>query len=85
MKKLEKNWKKWKEDRQIDENKYLKRIEERKEEEKEKKWMKGTGGQNISPEEKSWRGGNVKITESGLSSFLLSFSFLFSFHKNKYK
>ena len=37
LKKLEKNWKKWKEDRQIDENKYLKRIEERKEEEKEKK------------------------------------------------
>ena len=36
LKKLEKNWKRWKEDRQIDENKYLKRIEEREEEEEEK-------------------------------------------------
>jgi len=29
LNKLEKNWKKWKRDRQIDENKYLKRLEER--------------------------------------------------------
>ena len=36
MKKLEWNWKRWKEDRQINKNKYLKRIEERKEKEKEK-------------------------------------------------
>ena len=36
LKKLEKNWKRWKEDIQIDENGYLKRIEEREEEEKEK-------------------------------------------------
>jgi len=36
LEKLEQNWKRWKKDRQIDENKYLKRIEERKEEEKEK-------------------------------------------------
>jgi len=34
--KLEKNWKRWKEDRQIDKNKYLRRIEEREEKEKEK-------------------------------------------------
>ena len=27
MNKLEENWKKWKEDRQIDESKYLKKIE----------------------------------------------------------
>ena len=32
LNKLEKNWKKWKEDRQIDESEYLKRIE--------KKWRK---------------------------------------------
>ena len=37
LKKLEKNWKRWKEDIQIDENGYLKRIEEREEEGKEKK------------------------------------------------
>ena len=36
LKKLEKNWKRQKEDIQIDENGYLKRIEEREEEEKEK-------------------------------------------------
>ena len=36
LNKLEKNWKKWKGDRQIDESKYLKRIEEKMEEEKKK-------------------------------------------------
>ena len=36
LNKLEKNWKKWKRDRQIDESKYLERIEEEMEEEKEK-------------------------------------------------
>ena len=36
LKKLEKNWKKWKGDRQIDESKYLKRVEEKMEEENEK-------------------------------------------------
>jgi len=36
LRKLEQNWKRWKEDRQIDENKYLRGIEEREEEEKEK-------------------------------------------------
>jgi len=35
LKKLEKNWKKWKEDRQIDKSKHLK-IEEKMEEENEK-------------------------------------------------
>jgi len=34
--KLEKNWKKWKEDRQIDESKHLKKIEAKMEEENEK-------------------------------------------------
>jgi len=33
---LERNWKRWKEDRKIDENEYLRRIEEREEEEKKK-------------------------------------------------
>jgi len=36
LKKLEKNWKRWKNDRQIDENKYLKSIEEKIEEENKK-------------------------------------------------
>jgi len=36
LSKLEKNWKKWKEDRQIDESEHLKRIEEKMEEENEK-------------------------------------------------
>ena len=51
LNKLEKNWKKWKGDRQIDESKYLERIEEEMEEEKEKKrrrdWRTGhfSGGE----------------------------------------
>ena len=36
LNKLEKNWKRWKGDRKIDESKYLKRIEEKMEEENEK-------------------------------------------------
>ena len=36
LKKLEKNWKRWKEDRQIDESKYLKMIEEKMEKENKK-------------------------------------------------
>ena len=36
LRKLEQNWKKQKENKQIDENEYLRGIEERKEEEKEK-------------------------------------------------
>ena len=36
LNKLEKNWKKWKKDRQIDKREHLKRIEEKMEEENEK-------------------------------------------------
>ena len=36
MKKLEKNWRRWKNNRQIDENKYLKSSEEKIEEENKK-------------------------------------------------
>ena len=36
LKKLEKNWKKWKEDRQIDKSEYLKMVEEKMEEENKK-------------------------------------------------
>jgi len=36
LRKLEKNWKKWKEDRQIDKSEYLKMIEEKMEEENKK-------------------------------------------------
>ena len=35
LNKLEKNWKKWKRDRQINENEYLRRVEEKMEEENE--------------------------------------------------
>ena len=46
LKKLEKNWKKWKEDRQIDESEHLKMIEEEKMEEENEKIRRrdwGTG------------------------------------------
>jgi len=36
LKKLEKNWKRWKEGRQIDESEHLKMVEEKMEEENEK-------------------------------------------------
>ena len=36
LNKLEKNWKKWKEDRKIDKSEHLKRVEEKMEEENEK-------------------------------------------------
>ena len=36
LSKLEKNWKKWKGDRQIDESEHLRRVEEQIEEENEK-------------------------------------------------
>jgi len=36
LNKLEKNWKRWKEDRQIDESEHLRRVEEKMEEENEK-------------------------------------------------
>ena len=49
LNKLEKNWKKWKEDRQIDESKHLKRIEEKMEEENEKIRRRDW---RVSPEEK---------------------------------
>jgi len=49
LNKLEKNWKKWKGDRQINENKYLKRVEEQREEEYER--MRGRDWR-VSLEEK---------------------------------
>ena len=36
LNKLEKNWKRWKKERQIDESEHLKRVEEKMEEENEK-------------------------------------------------
>jgi len=50
LKKLEKNWRKWKDDRQIDESKYLKWIMEEMEEENEKIRRRDW---RVSPEEKS--------------------------------
>jgi len=49
LKKLEKNWRKWKDNRQIDESKYLKWIMEEMEEENEKIRRRDW---RVSPEEK---------------------------------
>ena len=46
---MEKNWKKWKGDRKIDESKYLRWVEEKMEEENEKI---GRRDWKVSPEEK---------------------------------
>ena len=46
---MEKNWKKWKRDRQIDESEYLRRVEENMEEENEKIRKRDW---RVSPEEK---------------------------------
>ena len=54
LNKLEKNWKKWKEDRQIDESEHLRRVEEQMEEENEKIKRRDW---RVSPEEKTLRGG----------------------------
>ena len=49
LNKLEKNWKRWKEDRQIDESEHLRRVEEKMEEENEKIRRRDW---RVSPEEK---------------------------------
>ena len=49
LSKLEKNQRKWKEDRQIDESKYLRRMEEKMEKENEKIRRRDW---RVSPEEK---------------------------------
>ena len=49
LNKLEKNWKKWKGNRQIDESEHLRRVEERMEEETEKIRRRDW---RVSPEEK---------------------------------
>jgi len=49
LNKLERNWRKWKDNRQIDESKHLKMIEEKTEEENEKIRRRDW---RVSPEEK---------------------------------
>ena len=49
LNKLEKNWKRWKEDRRIDESEHLRRVEEKMEEENEKIRRRDW---RVSPEEK---------------------------------
>jgi len=49
LNKLEKNWKRWKENRQIDESEHLRRVEEKMKEEKEKIRRRDW---RVSPEEK---------------------------------
>jgi len=51
LNKLEKNWKKWKEDRKIDENKYLEMIEMKMEEE------------NKRMGRRDWRTGHFSVGE----------------------
>ena len=74
LNKLEKNWLRWKGDRKINENKHLKRIEERMEEENEKirgrDWRAGyfSGGEIL-------RGSNVKIVDGRLY-FIISCHFI---------
>jgi len=78
LNKLEKNWLRWKGDRKIDENKHLKRIEERMEEENEKirgrDWRAGyfSRGEIL-------RGGNVKMVDGRLY-FIISFHFILFFY-----
>ena len=66
LNKLEKNWKKWKGDRQIDESEHLKRVEEKMEEEKEKNrtflWRRNLKRKVMS------------------RSLMVDFIFIFSFH-----
>ena len=51
LNKLEKNWKKWKENRQIDESEHLRRVEEQMEEEnkknREKRLESFSGGETL--------------------------------------
>ena len=49
MSKLEKSWRRWKGDRQIDESEHLRRVEEQMEEENEKMRSRDC---RVSPEEK---------------------------------
>jgi len=78
LKKLEKNWRRWKNNRQIDENEHLKNIEEKMEEKKKKIWNRDWKTGHFSRGE-ILKGSNVKTIGSGLCFFLFSFSFLFYF------
>ena len=75
LSKLEKNWKKWKEDRQIDESEHLRMVEEKMEEENEKIRKKDW---RVSLEEKPLERGNIKIVDSRLY-FIFSFHFILLF------
>jgi len=68
---LEKNWKRWKEDRQIDESEHLRRVEEKMEEENEK------------IRRRDWRTGHFsggEILRGGVMSRSLIVDFIFSVH-----
>ena len=78
MRKLEQNWKRWKEDRQSDKNEYLRRIEEKEEGEKKKMYERDRRTGHFSGGE-ILKGGNVKIAESGLHCFLFSYSYFLFF------
>ena len=68
---MEKNWKRWKEDRQIDESEHLRRVEEKMEEENEK------------IRRRDWRTGHFsggEILRGGVMSRSLIVDFIFSVH-----
>ena len=72
LKKLEKNWKKWKEDRQIDKSKYLKTIEEKIEKEDEK--IRRRDWRNLKGEVIS------RSKKVDLTYFIFLFIFIFIFY-----
>jgi len=79
LKKLEKNWKKWKEDRQIDKSEHLKMIEEKMEKENKKirrrDWTTGhfSGGEILK------EGVISRSKKIDLFYFIFPFIFLFFF------
>ena len=77
LKKLEKNWRRWKNNREEYEEKIGKELEGDKLDEKD---MQGIWGEDteVSPEEKSQIGGNIRSENKRLQFyFILFFFFLF--------
>jgi len=74
LKKLEKNWKKWKEDRQINESEHLKMVEEKMKKENKKIRRRDWRTGHFSREE-ILKESDVKIEKVGLSLFYFLFLF----------
>ena len=82
LKKLDRNWKKQKRDRQIDESEHLKIIEEKMEEENEKIRRRDWRTEHFSRGEILKRG-NIKIEESKLDLFYFILFSIFYFQNNQ--